>query len=287
MPRHIALAILCAACLAGIPSQGEEAVVTIGRQRASDSAIEWDVRDVNHPVLGPIKFAARKTALATPVGNEKVVSQAYVSCQKSIGKIAVQLANAPESNPVGGLSPKDMPRLVCYGPNRPGKGGLVMSDLSAKWEISDLGDTLARGLSAAELRRCVSIDVLQNVALPLDWAQGSQQFVMELLPYGRALDAVFVACGEKTAVAPSGQLRAAVAPAARPAAAVSWRPARTIAKGRTNVRAAARVESPMVIKLAPGTTLLAQRTSTDWWKVKPRRGAGFSGYIREDRLVFE
>ncbi len=279
--------MLCVACLAGIPSQGEEAVVTIGRQRALDSAIDWDVRDVNHPVLGPIKFAARKTALATSVGNEKVVSQAYVSCQKSVRKVAVQLANAPESNPVGGLSPNDMPRLVCYGPDPSGKGGLVMSDLAARWEISDLGDTLARGLSPAELRRCVSIDVLQNVALPLGWPQASQQFVMELLPYGKALDAVLVACGEKTALAPAGQPRAAVAPAAQPAAAVSWRPARTIAKGRTNVRAAASVGSPLVIRLGPGATLLAQRTSTDWWKVKPRSGAGFSGYIREDRLVLE
>ena len=133
------------------------------------------------------------------------------------------------------------------------------------------------GLLPAELRRCVSIDVLQDIALPVGSAQGSQQVVMELLPYGQALDAVFTACGE----------RIAVAPVAQPPAATPWKRARTIARGRTNVRAAASVDSPLVIKLGPGATLLAQRTSTDWWKVKPRSGPGFSGYVRQDRLVFE
>mgnify|MGYP005805899655 CR=1 FL=1 len=277
MPRILSLAVLCLPCLASIASHGEDAVATTGKRRASASAIEWDVRDVNHPLLGPIKFAARRIAAATPVGNEKIVSQAYVSCQKSLGKIAVELSNAAESNPAGGLGPKDMPRLVC---NRPGpRGGavLVKSELAAKWEVNDLGDTLARGLSASDLRRCASIDVLQDVELPAGWPYGSQRVAMELLPYGKALDAVFKACGETTAVAP----------AARPPAAAVWKRARTIAKGRTNVRAAASANSPLVVKLRPGAALLAQRTSTDWWKVKPRAGAGFSGYIRQDRLVFE
>lgn len=254
-------------------------MAAIGRQRASASAIEWDVRDVTHPVLGPIRFAARKTAFATPVGREKVVSQAYFSCQRSTGKIAVELSNAPESNPAGGLGPRDMPRLVCYSPDPKRDGGLLMGEIAAKWEISDLGDTLARGLPPSELRRCVSIDVLQNVALPPGWPQASQQFVMELLPYAKALEAVFAACGEPAASAPV---------VAQPAAAAAaWKRARTIAKGRTHVRSAARVDSPLVVRLGPGTALLAQRTSTDWWKVKPRAGAGYSGYVRQDRLVFE
>jgi hypothetical protein len=53
------------------------------------------------------------------------------------------------------------------------------------------------------------------------------------------------------------------------------------------VRADARLESPLVVKLGPGTKLLVQPTGTDWWKVKPGSGERFSGYIRKDRLVFE
>ncbi len=53
------------------------------------------------------------------------------------------------------------------------------------------------------------------------------------------------------------------------------------------MRAATSVESPIVIKLAPGTRVLVRRTSAPWWEVKPRAGAGFRGYIREDRLVVE
>ena len=269
--------MVCVTCLASIPSQGEVAVVTIGKQRASGLAIEWDVRDVNHPVLGPIKFALRRTAIATPVGSEKILSHAYVSCQKGTGKIAVELSNAFQSNLAGGLGPRDMPRLVCNSPDLKDDGGLVQSDLAAKWEINDLGDPLARGLSPSDLRRCVSIDVLQNVALPPGGTHDSQRVDLEFVPYSKALDAVFTACGETTAYAPAGQ----------PPPAAPWKPARTIAKGRTNVRAAGRLDSRLVIQLDPGATLLAQRTSTDWWKVKPRIGAGFSGYIREDRLAFE
>jgi hypothetical protein len=78
----------------------------------------------------------------------------------------------------------------------------------------------------------------------------------------------------------------ALAPDAQPADA-SWKPARSIPRGRTNVRAAASTDSPIVVKLDPGTRLLAQRASASWWAVKPRSGAGFSGYIRQDRLAFE
>lgn len=272
--------MLCAACAAGFPSQGEEAVVAIGKQRATASAVEWEVREVDHPRLGPIKFAARKKAVATPVGSETIVSQAYVSCQKGTRKIAIELSNAFASNPAGGLGPRAWPRLTCYSPDPRVAGRLAMSELYPKWEANNLGDALAQGLAASELRRCVSLDVLQEIALPEGSAQGSQQVLMELLTYGTALDAVFVACGEKTAYA---------APAAQPpsATAANWRRARTIARGRTNVRAAARVDSPQVVMLAPGMPVLAQRTSTQWWKVRARGGAGFSGYVRGDRLVFE
>jgi hypothetical protein len=272
----ISLALLFAACLASASSRGDDAAVEVGKQFASSSTVPWDVSDANHPALGPIRFAARRVAATTTVGGRKFVSQSYVSCQKGGGKIAIELSSAPEDNLAAGLAPKGRPTLTCYSPDPKSGGGLAMSEIPAKWEINDLGDAMVSGLSPAALRRCASIDVLQEVTLPAGWSQPSQQVVMELLPYSRALDAVFAACGERSVYA-AGE---------KPPAA-AWKPARTIAKGQTNVRADARLESPLVVKLGPGTKLLVQPTGTDWWKVKPGSGERFSGYIRKDRLVFE
>lgn len=297
--------MLCVPIAASIPSHGEEPVVSIGKQRAAAAAIEWDVRDVSHPLMGPIKTAVQKNAITTAVKGGKVLSQAFVSCQKNNGKISIELANAPESDARTGLGPVDLPRLVCNSPRPQGDGVLVKSDLAASWEIGGLGDTLARGLSPAALRRCASIDVLQNVALPKGWSQQSLRIAMEITPYARQLDAVFAACGETTAFAPEAaapvaEERAAPAPplvaamppppkgdpVARPAE-VSWKPARAIATGRTNVRRAANIDSAVVIQLNPGARVWVQQTSAEWWKVKPRSGASFAGYIRRDRVVFE
>lgn len=297
VPRTLLLAVLC---LSSLAAAAQDAVTAIGKERANASGVEWDVKDVTHPKLGAIRFASRKVALSTRVGNEKIVSQAYVSCQRSVGRIAIELSNAAMSNLAGGLSPKEMPRLTCYSPN-PRGGGLAMTELALKWEISELGDTLARGIAAADLRRCASIDVLQNLALPLGWPYASQQVAMEILPYSRAMDEVLVACGAKTAYAsaptPPPQAPAQAAPArpaqptppAQPApvAEDGWRRARTIAAGRTNIRSAPALNSRLAGQLPPGSPILAQPASEDWWKVKPRSGTGFGGYIREDRLVFE
>jgi len=294
VPRTLLLATLF---LTSLAATAQDALTALGKERANASGVEWDVKEVTHPKLGAIKFASRKVALATPVGGEKIVSQAYVSCQKGVGRIAIELSNAAMSNLAGGLSPKEMPRLTCYAPNARG-GGLAMTELALKWEISELGDTLARGIVAADLRRCVSIDVLQTLALPLGWPYASQQVAMEILPYGRAVDEVLVACGAKPAYAsapsPPGPAQAPATPpapapraTAEPAAADGWRRARTIAAGRTNIRSAPSVGSRLAGQLPPGSPLLAQPASGDWWKVKPRGGAGFGGYIREDRLVFE
>jgi hypothetical protein len=298
MGRVSFVAIAFALLAASLPLRGEEPVVSIGKQRAAGSATEWDVRDIDHSLLGPIRFAVQKVAVTTAVGSEKVLSQVFVSCQKSSGKIAIELTNAAASDPAGGLRPTEMPRLVCSRPAPTGKTGLAKSDLSAKWEMSSLGDTLARGLSTPDLRRCVSIDVLQSVALPPGAPRKSQRIAMEITPYHRAIDSVFTACGEPTAFAPVEQapsapppvLRPEPAPESRPSVASAdapWKPARTIARTRTNVRAAASVESATVVRLAPGTKLLARPASAPWWEVRPRSGAGFRGYIRQDRLVFE
>lgn len=276
MPRILAFAVLCAALAASAREPAGDAVAKVGRQLAANSTVEWEVKDVNHPALGPIKFAARKAAVSTPVGNETILSQVYVSCQKGQGRIAIELSNAFASNPAGGLRPRVMPQLTCYHPDPKIRGGLAMRDVALKWEVTALGDALVRGLPPAELRRCASIDVLQDVSLPPGSARPGQQVVMELLPYGAAIDAVLVECASGSAPL-----------ATNPPPAVEWRPARTTPKGRTNLRAAPNVESAMVAKLAPGTKVLVQQSSGDWWKVKRGGAAGAGGYVRQDRLVFE
>lgn len=283
---------------ASLPLRGEEPAVTLGKQRAARSTVEWNVQDIDHALLGPIRFAVQKGAVTTTAGSEKIFSQVFVSCQKSNGKVAIELTNAPGSDLAGGLRPTEMPRLVCNRPGPRSGGPLVKSDLVAKWEISTLGDTLARGLAPSELRRCVSIDVQQSLALPPGAPRPSQRIAMEILPYDKALDSVFAACGEKTAFGPVEQAPPAAPPVARsgPAPEVGqpaqpaeapWKPAHTTPKGRTIVRAAASVESRIVVRLAPGTRVLVRRASEPWWEVKPRTGAAFRGYIREDRLVVE
>ena len=308
--------MLCAPLASSLPSRCEDAVVPIGKQRAGAAATEWDVRDVNHPLMGPIRAAVQRRSVVTTAGSNKVLSLAFVSCQKSSGTIAIELANAAEGDARGGLGPVDLPRLVCNSPRPQGDGALAKSDLAASWEISTLGDALARGLSPVALRKCVSIDVLQNVALPAASAVKSQKIAMELTPYGKELDAVFTACGEATAFAPEARPAPALPqvariepppkldpppraepppkveaspksdPGARPGDA-QWKPARTMAKGRTNVRVADSLNSAVVTQLPPGVRILVQETSAEWWKVKSGGRASFSGYIRKDRVVFE
>jgi uncharacterized protein YgiM (DUF1202 family) len=173
-----------------------------------------------------------------------------------------------------------------------------------------VGDALARGLSPGALRKCVSIDVLQNVALPAASPVKSQKIAMELTPYGKELDAVFTACGETTAFAPEQRPAPAqpqvarIEPPPKPEAPPrleppsksdpgvrpgdsQWRAARTVAKGRTNIRSGDTLNSPVVTQLPPGVKILVQETSADWWKVKSGGRASFGGYIRRDRVVFE
>jgi hypothetical protein len=275
--RGLSIVLLCACCVAAVPSRGQDPAAAIGRQRAAASTVEWEVKDIDHPALGPIRFASRKAAAATAVGSQKIVTQLYVSCQKRTGNIAMELSNAPESNPAGGLAPREIPRLTCYSPAPGGGGRLVEAEIHAKWEVNNLGDALARGLAPRELRRCVSIDVLQDLVLPPGWERGSQQVLTEILPYGPALEAVFAACGEAKA-----PLAAKPSPGAG-----QWKPARSTMKGRTNLRAAASVDSPLAGQLNPGTRLLVQEASADWWKVKPRSGTAFAGFVRKDRVVLE
>jgi hypothetical protein len=285
-------------CAASFGLRGEEPAAAIGKQRAARLAVAWDVRDIDHSLLGPIRFAVQKNALATAAGSDRILSQVFVSCQKNLGTIAIELTNAAASDPAGGLRPMETPRLVCRSPGPAGDGGLVRSDLAAKWEINALGDALARGLSPSELRRCASIEVLQSVAPPPGSPQKSQPIPMEVTPYDRAIDSVFAACGEKSAFSSREPAPPAAAPAARsesapersPGAATSsgaWKPARTVAKGKTNVRAAPDVDAAIVATLDPGTKVRVRPASMPWWEARPRSGEGFRGYIRQDRLALE
>jgi len=288
--------------LAVFPVHSEEAVVAIGKQRAAASPIQWEVRDLNHPRMGPIKVAMPTGSIVTPAGNQRVASLAFVSCEKNSRKIAIELANASSPDDPGGLRPKAMPRLICNSPSPKGDASPVRNELATSWFVNDLGDALARGFPPNALRRCATIDVVQDVILPAGWGKDSARIELEITPYGKDLDEVFAACGEATvyAAAPSAPSLSPPPPASptltlspplpqgggRPAAEAPWRQARTTPRGRTNIRAAPNLESAVVTMLAPGDGVLVQWNGPEWWKVKPRAGNAYQGYIRQDRLVF-
>jgi hypothetical protein len=236
--------------------------------------------------------------MATPVGKEKILSLVFFSCEKSRGRVAIELANAPESDAKKGLRPHQMPRLFCNP-----RSTAPRAEIPASWVVNDLGDALARGLAPSDLRRCASIDVVQDVSLPRGWGSEAQHIEMELIPYKKELEAVLATCSEGPGVAiaqapnpapieptqPTQPPKAttAAAPKAPAQADAQWKTARTIAGGRTNVRSGPGIDSPVVAHLDPGVLILVQATSNEWWKARARMGsAGLIGYIRQDRLVF-
>ena len=272
------------------------------------SPLMWEIRDGTHPKMGPITVALPSSSIVTPVGKEKIQTLVYVSCERARGRVAIEIANAAESDPKGGLMPGRMPRLTCN-PRAEGPA----TEIAASWYVSELGDVLARGLAPADLRRCASIEVSEELALPRGWGPAAQRIDIEVIPYKKELDTVLGSCveGAYVAAAPAKPAVAAAAkapptaPAARPApppaspkasppvmvqaanAQAPWKGARTVSQGRTNVRASPKIDAPVVTQLYPGMPLLAQRAEGPWLRVKPRSGASFSGWIREDRLVFE
>ncbi len=265
--------------------RSEDAAAALGRQRAMDSRLEWEIHDADHPVLGAIRFAHTRTALVTPIGKAKVYSSAYVSCEKGTGTIAIELANQTAPTDPGGLRPTRMPRLVCIRPGRAGDAQTVQQVLDASWHVNQIGDAMARGLQPSMLRACAAIAIVQDVALPKGWSRSSAQLHFEITPYDRDLDSIFATCGQPSAYAAAGQVAAEPAPVA--AAAPPWKTARTVARGRSNVRAGPSLKSAVVIELNPGSLVLIQSTGGAWWRVKSRAGPKFEGYIREDRLVIK
>ncbi len=276
-------------------SQG--AIATAGKQRAANSLLEWEIREANHPSLGQIRFAFLKTQIVSSVGSVKVFTRPYVSCEKSTGKIAIEVAHGMTPEDTRGLMPKSVPRLVCSGPPPTGEKKLVQEELVARWGINDLGDVLARGLMPADLRRCASILVDQDVTLPQ--APGTAHVEFEITPYNRVMDAVFVACGETTAYGPGAMTLSRQAAAVPPAAAApppppppalsedGWRSVRTLSSGKTNVRARPSTNAPLVLQLEPGAMVTVQLAEGDWWRARSSGKRTFDGYIRSDRLVLK
>ena len=291
--RCLALAAL-ALPLASPSARAEDPIAALGKQRAAASRLEWQVGSADHPTLGAIRFAMLKSPVATAAGNVTVSSRAFISCQQATRRIAIELANATAPDDPGGLQPKTMPRLACLRAAVSRGVSPVPDDLEASWDVNELGDVLARGLRPARLRQCVAIGVVQEVVLPKGSGRGTARVELELAPYARELDAIFVSCGEATAYGPGAPL--APVPVARtvatPAVAMApaqapWKPSRTVASGKTNVRARPSIDAAVVTRLHPGAVLLAQPAGGDWWKVKPSAGPPFEGFIRQDRLVFK
>ncbi|HEX4781513.1 MAG TPA: hypothetical protein VH301_12210, partial [Usitatibacter sp.] len=270
-------ALLLFFILASFPSlaaPANDAIAALGKQKAAASSAKWEVRDLVHPVMGSIKVAIWLTAQSTDAGRDRIVSSVYFSCQKAKDSIAIELANAPLKDPAGGVGPKELPRLTCVGVKPDGTP--QRSDIAADWEIDDFGDVLTRGLSPGMLRRCASIAIDQEVALPPGWPRESQRIAIELSPYAPELDEIFAQCGEEpvyaaatppapAAAKPASKLSAAAKPSPAPkghAPPISqnadWRRARTISKGNTNIRSSGGLEGQVVTQLPPGMPMLVQ-----------------------------
>lgn len=306
--------LLITALLGAWPAAAQDLAATMGRSRAVDSTIEWEIREAGHPALGNIRFAYIKRPVETRVGSQTVYSRAYLSCQKDKKSFAIELANATAPADPNGLKPASEPRLVCQRPVAEGK--VVREEILATWQVNDkIGDALARGLRAFPLRECAAITVQQEVVLPGGAPQKTARIEFELLPYDRELDAIFATCGERSAYGPAPPVKtasspsppkAAAAPAparaaeptpskaaarappapAPPVAQDDWREARVVPTGKTNVRAGPSTSAAIVAELHPGSVVQVQRTGTEWYRARSHRGKAFEGYIRQDRLVF-
>jgi len=319
MIRWIAVSIGMG-CFASLPVQAQDATVALGKEHAAASPLQWEVQEASHPKLGKIRFAYIKNLVETPVGNMKVYSRAYVSCDPSRRKIAIELTNTVSPEDAEGLRPKTMPRLICSRLPTPKDTVPVREELLApRWEVSKIGDVLAHSLTAFPLRECVSIDVVQDVELPKGWSKVSAPVTFEITPYGKELDEIFATCGEVSAYAqpattvakapapaPAAPSKQAVKPepvppkvaqvpppappASAPAAAMpdGWRQARVTTSSRTNVRAGPTIQSSLVVVLDPGMPVLAQKAEGDWWRVRTTSGGKtVEGFVRQDRLVFK
>ena len=247
-----------------VPALSQD-IAAAGRHRAEGSKTEWEIRDARHPALGDIRYAYMKNLHVTPVGSAKVYSRAYVSCVKANRRVAIELTNTQAPDDPGGMHPAARPRILC---GRPAPGGkLAYDEILAPFDIdSKTGDALAKGLSASELRQCLALTAIQEVALPAGWTRKSARVEFEFLPYSRALDTVFATCGERTAYAqPAAAPTAAPARPATTSAAKTPPPAATVAAAPPPAAMAAAAPPPAKTTPPPPTKATAPVKSADGW----------------------
>lgn len=318
------LLLLIAFSAKGAPPDG--LVVAQGMYRAAASDLRWRVSEGIHPRMGPIKVAISLDAHTLYFGTEKVVSTVYLSCEKQARRIAIEVTNARSDDRSGGLKLKEIPRLTCLGVAGPG-GLPSRTEIASRWEANELGDVLTRGLSPSELRACPSLELREKILLPASFEREFEEVAVEIPTFAPGPDDVFAACGEASAYPSDEKLAANVAPPAPvpnaapslkakpqaaapvPAAPVTaapvaappvtaalapapalppgWQRAHTISKGRSNIRKAPNLNSPVVAQLPPGVRILVQPSADDWWHVKSPSGATFEGYIRHDRFTVD
>ena len=62
---------------------------------------------------------------------------------------------------------------------------------------------------------------------------------------------------------------------------------RTLASGKTNVRARPTIDSSVVFHLDPGAVVSVQLAEGDWWRVRASGNQPITGFIRSDRLILK
>jgi SH3 domain-containing protein len=286
------------ACSFAVPAWAQDPLAALGMQRAAASPLQWDVGDAAHPLLGPIRFAVLRKPVATAVGDNRVSSNVYVSCERNARRIAIELANSRAPDDPGGFGPKTMPRLTCNGVDPAIPGRASAETLRATWSVNEVGDALARGLWPSQLRQCASIGIEQEVRLPKGWSRETARIDFEITSYTRALDDVFHACGEPsvyadaapaTAAPPAAPATGVPQPPVAPSAAADerpWKKARLASKGETQLHAAPRADAEVVATLEPGTPVRVQFAGGNWWRVKPQSDVSLEGYIPRERITF-
>ena len=306
-----------------------QALSAFAQQPAPDAAqsplpsspLLWEIRDGTHPKLGPIRVAVPSTSIVTPVGKEKIVSLVFFSCERSKGEIAIELANAAESDTRGGLYPKQMPKLFCDP-----RSTAPRTEIASTWFVSEIGDALTRGLAPSVFRRCAAVQIVQDLALPRGWGAETKHVEIEVIPYKKEIDEVLATCAEGprlTAQAPATPPKAPAAaapaqssppapakapPAAAPKVATAeapktssapasasrsvassdapWRSAHTLTGSRSNIRSSPSIDSSVVTMLEGGASVLVQPAGGDWWRVRTHLTNPPLGYMRQDRLTF-
>ena len=109
-------------------------------------------------------------------------------CERS-GRIAIELANAAESDTRSGLYPKQMPKLFCDP-----RSTAPRIEIASTWFVSELGDALTRGLAPSVFRRCAAVQIVQDLALPRGWGAETKHVEIEVIPYKKEIDEVLATC---------------------------------------------------------------------------------------------